>query len=648
MRCLQKEPGERWQRTDDVLAVLESLTTSDVMPPVRGLSKSRVRYAGLALLAVASIAAALYAIQVMARPRSLAVGKITRVTSEPGLELDPAIAPDGLTIAYAAGAPGGMRVYVRQIAGGRAVPLMDEAFADAHRWPQWSPDGSRIVFQAGRQPLSLRVSSGGGMLYQAPARGGAPRKLFGSVPAGLAVSPAWSPEGTRVAFGALGGLYVVAADGNGVPSLVAAGSEFHSPRWSADGNRIAFVRSGSMFTFGEESLGNVSTSAVMVLTLDNGQVTQITRGEWLDTNPVWLPDSRTLLFVSSRGGGRDVYTIRLTRGGQPEREPERLTSGLNAHGISVSADGKLLAYSSYAPSANIWSIKIPDHGTASIAEAKQVTFGDEKIEKLTISADGRWLAYDSDRNGYADIWKQPLAGGPAEQVTRGPYHKFVNDWSPDGREIVFHSIREGGQRDVLVVSADGTRTEPVTTSPDEEQHAAWGPDGNTIVFDRSQPSADGKPSPTNTWNAYVVTRPRPGAPWGVPRQLTRHGSADPKWSPDGQLIAYCVQGQVRVIAPDGSGERVLVDARAGDDKPEPAYPVWSRDSRTIYYKAYDRDRHSSIWSVAITGEPARLLIRFDDPSRRSLRREFATDGQRFYFTIARDESDLWAMELLTK
>ena len=101
-------------------------------------------------------------------------------------------------------------------------------------------------------------------------------------------------------------------------------------------------------------------------------------------------------------------------------------------------------------------------------------------------------------------------------------------------------------------------------------------------------------------------------------------------------------------APDGSGERVLVDARAGYDKPEPAYPVWSRDSRTIYYKAYDRDRHSSIWSVPITGEPARLLVRFDDPSRRSLRREFATDGQRFYFTIARDESDLWAMEILTK
>jgi Tol biopolymer transport system component len=224
----------------------------------------------------------------------------------------------------------------------------------------------------------------------------------------------------------------------------------------------------------------------------------------------------------------------------------------------------------------------------------------------------------------------------------------VNDWSPDGREIVFHSIRDGGQRDVLVVSADGTHTEVVAGSPAEEQHAAWGPDGNTILFDASRPPDNRKVTATNVWEAYIVPRSRRGTPWGVPRQLTRNGSADPKWSPDGRLIAYCVRGQVRVIAPDGSGERVLVDARAGDEHPEPAYPVWSRDSRTIYYKAYDRDRHSSIWSVPVTGGTARLLVRFDDPSRRSPRREFATDGQRFYFTVARDESDLWAMELLMK
>jgi hypothetical protein len=75
--------------------------------------------------------------------------------------------------------------------------------------------------------------------------------------------------------------------------------------------------------------------------------------------------------------------------------------------------------------------------------------------------------------------------------------------------------------------------------------------------------------------------------------------------------------------------------------------VWSRDSRTIY-KAYDQKRQSSIWAIAASGGTPRLLIRFDDPAHRSPRREFATDEKRFYFTIAGEESDLWATELAWK
>jgi Tol biopolymer transport system component len=344
-----------------------------------------------------------------------------------------------------------------------------------------------------------------------------------------------------------------------------------------------------------------------------------------------------VLFISSRGGGRDVYRVPLEAAGAPVGAPERVTSGLHAHSISLSATGTLLAYASYAPSANIWAVDIPETGVASLDTARQITFGNEQIEKLALSPDGTWLAYDSDRNGQADIWKMPAGGGPAEQVTRAPEHEFVNGWSPDGREILFHAIREGTRRDVLVVSADGTRTEVAAGGPGEEQHAGWGPDGNSIVFD----SGEGESS---VWEAFVVTRPRRGEPWSAPRQLTRHGSADPKWSPDGRLIAFSARGQLRVIAPDGMAERVLVDAAAGD-MPEPMHPVWSPDSRTVYYKAYDRHRHSTIWSVPAEGGLPRLLLDFNDPSRRSLRREFATDGRRLYFTVSSNEADVWVMEL---
>jgi Tol biopolymer transport system component len=518
--------------------------------------------------------------------------------------------------------------------------LLNDSFSESQRWPQWSPDGSRLVFQAGQLSSESRSAPDSEtLLYEAPALGGTARKLFASMPRRLAAGPSWSPDGSRIVFGGFDGLFVVPAQGDATPSLLVEDTQAHSPRWSPDGRAIAYVRGAPQFTFSEDSFGNTSNSALVLLTIADGRTHVITKGNALDTSPVWMPDGRTLLFISSRDGGRDVYAVPLSPAGQPEQEPRRLTSGSNAHTLSLARDGTLLAYSSYVPSANVWSVAIAPTGSVSVADARQVTFGNEKIEKLAISPDGQWLAYDSDRNGQADIWKMPLSGGAPEQVTRALNHEFVNEWSPDGRELVFHSMGEGGQRDVFVIAADGTGTQAVTTSAAEEQHAGWGPDGNTILFDSSTRGS--------TNQAYIVTRPSRGAPWGTPRQLTRNGSSDPKWSPDGRLVAFCLRGQLRVIAPDGSGERVVVDAQAGAI-PQPSYAIWSADSATIYYKAYDRDRQSSIWAVPVAGGTPRLLVRFDDPSRRSLRREFATDGQRFYFTIARDESDIWMAELQRK
>jgi serine/threonine-protein kinase len=644
MRCLQKQASERWQHTEDVRAALDEMEKSSGRPPAREHSfTSHLRLVVVAVLLTMLLSAGVwwYALRTTTSRGVLSVGRITHLTSEPGLELDPAIAPDGRTIAYAAGAPGRVRIYLRQLAGGQIVPLLDERFEETQRWPQWSPDGTRIVFHANaRNAEGTRGNPMGGAIYETPALGGVPRRLVTPVEGTAARTPSFSPDGTQIVFAQSDGLYVSGSQGEA--RRLIAEPDVHSPHWSPDGKMIAYVHGGAIFSFGDANLGNTETSSIHVLLTATGRTKQITTGNSLDTSPVWLTGTRTLLFVSSRGGSRDIYSTALSADGEPDGVPQRLTSGVNAHGISVSPDGSLLAYSSYTPSSNIWSIAIPTDGVASVTDARQLTFGNERIEKLVVSPDGQWLAYDSDRNGPADVWKVPVTGGTPEQITRGPNHKFVNDWSPDGSELVFHSMVEGRQRDLFVVSADGTRTEHVTVSPGEEQHAGWGPDGNSIVFDLTPPNVSLDQS-----QAYIVTRARRGAPWGTPRQLTKHGSSDPKWSPDGRLIAFTSEGKLRVIAPDGTGERVLVQSTSANE-PEPTYPVWSSDSRTIYYKAYDQDRNSTIWSVPVSGGPPRLLVRFDDPSRRSLRREFSTDGRRFYFTVTHDESDIWTMELLRK
>ena len=236
------------------------------------------------------------------------------------------------------------------------------------------------------------------------------------------------------------------------------------------------------FALGEDQLGNTETSSIRIVSVDTGAERIVTGGQWVDVSPVWTPDDRGLLFVSNRSGGRDVYRQRLSRSGAPDGDPERITSGLNAHSISLSPDGKRLAYSSLAFHANIWSLAIPPQGVASLADAQQVTFGSEKTEKLVVSRDGQWLAFDSDRSGSTDVWKVRIAGGEPEQVTRDPGPEFVNDWSPDGLEILFHTIRSATNRDVMTVTADGTRTAVVIATSAEEQQGAWSPDGNSIAF----------------------------------------------------------------------------------------------------------------------------------------------------------------------
>jgi eukaryotic-like serine/threonine-protein kinase len=642
MKCLEKKPEDRWQHTSDVLAALTALAApGDTGPSTRAMVTTR----GLALTlgSAAAIAILAFVAWQIVNTRSvslpLTIGSMKHITRDPGLELDPAISPDGRTVAYAAGPPGKRRLYIRQIEDGRPIALTEEGVAESQRRPDWSPDGTRIVFQAGQQGLGVRPAARTGTLYTVPALGGTPTLLLPPSPDGVALTPVWSPDGTRIAYAGEAGLFLIPAQPGGTPTpILRSRQNLHSPRWSPDGLKLVYVRGGAFFALGEDQLGNVETSAIHVVVIATGADQTITTGEWLDTSPAWTADGRGLLFVSNRSGGRDVFHTRVGGSGTPEGPVDRVTSGLNAHSISLSKDGKVLAYSSLTFRANIWSAPIRAKGVATTADATQITFGSEKTEKLVLSPDGQWLAYDSDRSGNPDIWKLRLGNAEPQQVTRDPANEFANDWSPSGDQILFHAIRGETRRDVLAVTADGTRLQTVVATPAEEQHGSWSPDGHRIAF-------SGGDTIGERYDVHVTTRPNKDAPWGAPRRLTTASGVDPKWSPDGRSILYVRRGEVHLIDADGSNDRPLVSGLEDAGPALAQYAVWSRDGRTVYVKAASNERRATIWSVPVAGGAPRLIMRFDDPSRPSLRREFATDGTRLYFTIAQDESDVWIVEI---
>jgi len=563
-------------------------------------------------------------------PNESRIGRISRLTAEPGLELHPALSPDGKFLAFAAGPTGRLRIYIRQLAGGRTISVADNLGGDQH-WPRWSPDGTRLSLEANHA------------IYVVPALGGDPKLLVAST--GPVVNGegawseegpsylAWSPDGRRIAYAMGRDIDVRGADGGPV-SRLATLDQPHSLAWSPDGKRLALVTGNAAFVYAPDAIGNIAPSAIWILSASGGVPVRITDAASLNTSPVWLPDGRGLLFISNRDGSRDIYRVELVRGDHPSGRPVRLTIGLGLHGLALSPDGRVLVYADFSDYANIWSLPLPTSGTVSSSVATPLTSGHQSIEGLGLSPDGHWLAFDSDRGGHQAIYRLPITGGEPQQVSSDSDDDFMPSWSPDGRELAYYGFRQGRRR-LFVMPIDGGSAGAVTRDSGNQRYPGWSPDGRHLVFhsDRS-----------GRFELYVVERDTAGH-WGSTRQLTTAGGQDARWSPDGRSILYLRNSRLWVIGSTGGAPRLLVDVGDSAGKPAPLLAQWGPDGQTIYYKALDSRGNASLWSIPAAGGEPRELVRFDDPARTSSRAEFATDGRRLYFTASERESDIWRMEL---
>ncbi len=368
--------------------------------------------------------------------------------------------------------------------------------------------------------------------------------------------------------------------------------------------------------------------------------------EAMNMSPAWLPRGGTLLYISDREGGRDLYQLRLTRAGRPAGDAVRLTTGLNAARVSVAADGRRLAYATVSETANVWSLPIPTTGIASVSRAEPRSTGTQVIEGFDVSRDRRWLAFDSDRGGTSQLYRMPLGGGgEVEQLTAGAEPAFAPSISPDGREIAYHAFQDG-TRQVFVIPAEGGPPTQVTTGVEQYQNPEWSPDGQALAILKAYH--------TPAQEVMLVTRSR--GRWGVPRTLLKSGILG-VWSPDGHsvLTATGVVGAQQTLAvipsaTTGGEARVVLGAH---DPATDVAPVgfgghnWSADGRTIYFVGRDpRDQSVAVWRLPAAGGVPRPVVRFDDPSHRCTRATgIRVRGDRFYFNLGDQQSDLWMAEI---
>jgi serine/threonine-protein kinase len=625
MKALEKQPSDRWQSAEEMLAQLEPFVSSSA-----GITPAETRpYAGvgepprwpkLAAGSAVILAAAAASIWWFGRaPAAAVITSNTQLTRLAGKEEFPAISPDGKTVAYFALGPSDSVAHVelRRVDGGDAVRI-----GSASRPTGWSPSGDRLLVTSGNG-LEARPTLGGQGTIIDPLSG------FG----------AWSPDGAHVVFATKDSLLVGGLDRAPVRAL-AQGLELHSPAWSPDGKWIAYV-SGNRNYF---TTYNNAPSRIWLVPAAGGTAWPLTSADGSGMSPVWAPDSRRLLVVSAVGGVRDVYQINLTSDGKPRGSPVRISTGLNPSLISLSADGSQLAYSVATYYTNLWKVRIPASGSVSSREGEMVTNDRQVIEGLEISEDGAWLAFDSDRQGVSQIYRMPLAGGTVQQLTRGENPAFKPAFSPDGREVAFHVVAQGKRR-VFVVGSDGGA--PVQLSPGagpDERNASWSPDGRSVAWQLIDRAG------LMPMNGVQVTTRDGGGRWGAPVTVSFGGRfLTLAWADQGTALLAIDSSWHAVTQPVAGGAARRLNASTPVDavlSARSSSAARAKDGRTVYFAYRPTDvagRRSGVLAIRLADGVSREVLRFDEPARPHsyASNGIAEYGGWLYFTLSDPQSDIW-------
>lgn len=553
-----------------------------------------------------------------------------QVTTHAGLDMHPAISPQGDAIAFVSDRNGSFEIHVRSVGGASGeIPLTNDGQQNMH--PAWSPDGRFIAYHSNRR----------GGIWLIPSRGGSPRQLTTA-----GARPAWSRDGVSIAyqsdeFGDIAPngysaqvgstIWIINADGTNARELTHASSPsggHAAPAWSHSGRFIAY----SVFDGGENNgiwIASTETGSTWPLEL---------RSSLYD--PIFTQDDSAILAA-----GAEAFIVRLPvdagtgkLNGPGEMIPVAGVPGVR--GLSLWPDGSRLAFAGLSLDSQIWSLAVKVDGTPA-GELRQVTRDTSRRNSLAvISPDGARMAYMSIRQGeLPNVWVMDVNGSNAVQLTSDESAEHKPSWFPDGTRVGYLTKRRrvGG---LWSVDIHTRREQLVFDFAGAEQYPSL--DGTLAEFEAS---------PSMTQIAVSMLTPPAGqrmlyiSPIGKfqPRRVGPAGVGYPSWSPDEQQLAVEIK--------DGSSTHAgVIDLASGalrqltKERGHTWVRSWSPDGRRVAVAALRDGRWSLRWIDVTSGKEGPLTA--SHPPGVYLRYpEWSPKGDRIVFERGVTRGNIWTISI---